>query len=53
MRYSVAFVLTAIVVAQTAEQHPTGPRITPPTLNVFSPLGAARGTTGRDPRSTG
>ncbi len=28
-----------------AEEHPTGPRITPPTLNSTAPLGVSRGTT--------
>ncbi len=34
----------AAAMAQTAP-HPTGPRMTPPTLNVVTPVGIARGTT--------
>jgi hypothetical protein len=36
--------LAATLAAQVAP-HPTGPRMTPPTLNSVSPLGIARGTT--------
>ncbi len=36
--------IAAVGAAQTAP-HPTGPRITPPTLNVFTPQGLSRGTT--------
>lgn len=43
---SLAISLTALtaVFAQQSE-HPTGPRMTPPTLASVAPLGAARGTT--------
>lgn len=40
----VTWMAAAHAVAQTAP-HPTGPRLTPPTLNVVTPLGVARGTT--------
>lgn len=43
-RFAVCLLLSASVFAQK-DDHPTGPRITPPTLNTVSPLGAARGTT--------
>jgi hypothetical protein len=37
--------LAASVAAAQSEPHPTGPRITPPTVNMVSPLGIARGAT--------
>jgi len=39
-----ALIPAALVLAQ-ATDHPTGPRMTPPTLNVVTPLGVSRGTT--------
>ena len=44
LRSSVCVAL-AVASAGAAELHPTGNRTTPPTLNVVSPLGIARGTT--------
>jgi hypothetical protein len=44
--YMIAFpLLAAVLAAQSDKDHPTGPRITPPTLNVVTPQGVARGTT--------
>ena len=43
LRSSLYFVLA--VAAAGAELHPTGNRTTPPTLNIVSPRGIARGTT--------
>src|SRR5262245_40159399 len=41
------FLLAAVAAAVLADEkdHPTGPRITPPTVNVVAPRGIARGTT--------
>ncbi|MEZ5353126.1 MAG: hypothetical protein R2762_10865 [Bryobacteraceae bacterium] len=43
-RFTWTLGFSMLAVAQTAP-HPTGPRITPPTLNSVSPQGVARGTT--------
>ena len=45
MKLLFAWLLPAVFAAAQTEPHPTGPRITPPNLNVVSPLGIARGTT--------
>src|SRR5262245_29726885 len=47
MRQTTALALwmTAAALAQTGPDMPTGPRMTPPTLNVVTPLGISRGTT--------
>ncbi|MBI1786200.1 MAG: hypothetical protein HYR60_01445 [Acidobacteria bacterium] len=37
--------LASAVLAQQATDHPTGPRITPPTIMSVSPLGVSRGAT--------
>jgi len=39
------FVLACGAIAQTDKDHPSGPRMTPPTIASVTPLGAARGTT--------
>src|SRR6266853_488615 len=44
MRTSLCAVLFCACV-WAADKHPTGNRITPPTLNVVSPVGVSRGTT--------
>jgi hypothetical protein len=43
MRLLAALSFAALLAAQS--DHPTGPRITPPTLNAVSPIGFARGVT--------
>lgn len=44
--FLIAAALSAPIVLLAQQQpHPTGPRITPPTLNAVTPLGAARGMT--------
>jgi hypothetical protein len=42
---ALALLMTAAATAQTGTETPTGPRMTPPTLNVVTPLGISRGTT--------
>src|SRR3974377_34638 len=42
---SVALFCWSALGANTVTDHPTGPRMTPPTLTVVSPVGVARGTT--------
>src|SRR5262245_37313367 len=37
--------LAGAIFAQSLADHPTGPRITPPTITVVAPRGIARGTT--------
>jgi hypothetical protein len=37
--------MAAVVAMAQAPEHPTGPRITPPTISVVSPTGISRGTT--------
>ncbi len=39
------FLLPLTAFAASILDHPTGPRMTPPTLNVITPVGIARGTT--------
>ncbi len=41
----ILFVAQAFVLSAASTDHPTGPRMTPPTLNVVSPVGVSRGTT--------
>ncbi len=45
MKRILLFALCLPLLAQRAEDWPTGPRITPPTLSSVAPLGAARGNT--------
>jgi hypothetical protein len=47
MKRALLAVLTSCAgaLAQNAQDHPTGPRLTPPTLNSVAPLGVARGMT--------
>src|SRR6476620_1098533 len=42
---SIPFVGQTLLLSAAAIQHPTGPRMTPPTLNSVSPIGVSRGTT--------
>jgi hypothetical protein len=45
LRLFAAATAAVFAFAQAPIDHPTGPRITPPTLNSVAPLGVARGTT--------
>lgn len=42
--FGLFFAASSLLLAQSAE-HPTGPRITPPTVSAVAPLGISRGTT--------
>jgi hypothetical protein len=42
---AISLLFVGAAAAQISQEHPTGPRITPPTLNSVTPLGGARGTT--------
>src|SRR5712671_4380225 len=43
-RFSILLIAALAAFAQN-EDHPTGPRVTPPTLNTVTPRGVSRGTT--------
>jgi hypothetical protein len=45
MKRSTALAFTLVIAVFAAEDHPTGPRITPPTIREVAPRGIARGTT--------
>ncbi len=42
---SILFLAPTLLLTAASTEHPTGPRMTPPTLSAVSPVGVARGTT--------